>query len=450
MTEKQFLPASIVDETAYFMEQAVDISITGGWILNFEGNVDSRILAKALDVTLNHYPKFKCTLVKDYPSPKRWFRYCWAYHEHITSNDILDEIEDTETNHDKDVLSYYRRFHPSHQIDVTRQVPLKVLLIRQPKHAVIIVFFHHSVSDGFGCYLFIKKFIRFYEEKFFHQKTADDASPDLTSISQPKITAPWRNVSFRECCSFLRKKTLMQRESAVQVHTPGGEGSWGTSMAVAREIPPLQFKQLRTTAKKYRVTLNDYLLSAMFQTMNQWNELHGGKRGRFYINVPVNLRSPGDLTIGNIFCGFDISATSDTIDNKRKLLTQIQEERTSMWNNNVANTTLHVTWFLKPLPLKLKDFMFKHHTPAFYPSLCLSNLGVCEPNPSHKDDEGFHYMGQAKIRSIFTINSAIPWPQVVIVTYNGKMTVSLAVFHSHFSLESAEKLLDSFVKRLME
>ena len=71
--------------------------------------------------------------------------------------------------------------------------------------------------------------------------------------------------------------------------------------------------------------------------------------------------------------------------------------------------------------------MFKHHTPAFYPSLCLSNLGVCEPNPSHKDDEGFHYMGQAKIRSIFTINSAIPWPQVVVVTYNGKMTVSLVL-----------------------
>ena len=271
MTKKQILPASIADETAYFMEQAVNSCITGGWILSLEGTIDSNIIARALDATLNYYPKFKCTLSKKYPSLKRWFRYCWEYHDDITSADILDEVDETDTNPEEDVLSYYRRFHPSHRIDVTRQVPVKVLLIKQLKHAVIIIFFHHSATDGIGCHLFIRKLIQFHDEILFDQKPIDDASPDFKLISQPKITAPWRNVSLREFYSFLRVKAFLQREPAVQIHCPGGEGSWGASMAVGREILPHQFKRLKATAKKTHVTLNDYLISAMFQSIKQWN-----------------------------------------------------------------------------------------------------------------------------------------------------------------------------------
>lgn len=432
------------------MEQAVDISLTDGWIFSFEGTVDSHIIARALDATLNYYPKFKCTLVKHYPSLKRWFRYCWEYHQDIGGADILDEIEETETDPDQDVLSYYRRFHPSHRIDLTREVPLKVLLIRQPKHTVIIFYFHHSVTDGIGFNLFIRKLFQFYEEILGGQTPVDDADPDFKSISQPEITAPWRNVSLRECVSYWRE-TLFRRKPAVQVHCPGGEGSWGTAMAVGREILPHQFNQLKSAAKANRVSLNDYLLSAMFQAINQWNGWYGAKRGRFYINVPVNLRPPGEFTIGNIFCWFDISASSEVITDKKKLLTHIRGKSAFLRNNNIAKTTLHASWYCKLLPIKLKDFIFRHHPHGIiYPSLGLSNLGVCEFNPSHKDEEGFHYMGAARINSIFVVNSAIPWPQVVIVSYNDRMTVTLVAFHSHFSLEAAEKLLDCFVEKLIE
>ena len=448
MIDRKFYPASIVDEGVYITEAAAGIPLTFYSLLVLEGQLDSEAVCEALDATLDRYPKFRCVLSRNYPSVKRWFRYCWEYHRDITGADILNDIEDTDL--DKDALSHYRHFHSSHRIDVTRHVPVRVLLVRHHKRTVIIFFFHHSVSDGFGCYLFIRKVIQFYEEISGSRKPGNTAVSDFKSISQPKVRAPWRNFSLREGYSYWKTKALMQKESAVQVHTPGGEGSWGTSMAVAREIPPHHIKRLKATAQEYQVTLNDYLLSAMFQAINQWNELHGDRKGRFYINVPENFRSPGDFTIGNISFGFDISATSDSIDNKRELLSRIKEERIFMRKNHAANITLHLTWFLKPLPLTLKSFMFKHHTTAFFPSISLSNLGVCAPNPSHKDEEGFHYIGPSRIDEIVVVNSAIPWPQVVVVTYNGKMTVSLAAFHSHFSLESAEKLLDSFVKKLTE
>ena len=99
MTEKHLFPASIVDEAAYLSEEAMRTSIIHGWIFILEGEVSSSTVQKALDDCLNYYPKFKCILVKDYPSIKRFFRYCWKYQD-IKGSDILQEIKDLNPDHD--------------------------------------------------------------------------------------------------------------------------------------------------------------------------------------------------------------------------------------------------------------------------------------------------------------------------------------------------------------
>jgi NRPS condensation-like uncharacterized protein len=233
------------------------------------------------------------------------------------------------------------------------------------------------------------------------------------------------------------------------VHTQGGEGPVGKWLAVVREIFPYQFNAIRITAKKYQASINEYLLAALFQTIKKWNQQQGGKSGRIYINVPVNLRSPGDHTVGNILSNFDISLRTALIGDKRKMLKLIRKEHISMMENDLARTYINLTWFLKPVPLKLKSFMFKHPR-AFYLSIMLSNLGIFYPNHSHKDEEGFHYLGPARICSISVITAAIPWPQLIYLTYNNRISISLSVFRSHFSLEAAGRLLDSFIQEIME
>ncbi len=91
--------------------------------------------------------------------------------------------------------------------------------------------------------------------------------------------------------------------------------------------------------------------------------------------------------------------------------------------------------------------MLKHHPQTLYPTFALSNIGICNPNPFHKDREGFHYVGPVRISFI---TSAVPWPQVVALTYNEKMPICLSVSRSYFSQEATERLLDSFVTELTE
>ena len=60
----QFFPASIMDETAYFMERAGNTTVTNGWTLTLEGEVDLGSVMKALLATFDCYPKYKCVLAK--------------------------------------------------------------------------------------------------------------------------------------------------------------------------------------------------------------------------------------------------------------------------------------------------------------------------------------------------------------------------------------------------
>jgi len=450
VSEQRFFPASIADEVAYLFQVSTQSSLTFGFIITLEGEVSVEVVREALDACLNLYPKFKCVLVNHYPSLRRWFRYSWEYRD-ITSRDILEEIEDLNPNHSrKDVMSYFRHYHFLYCIEVTRQTPLKVVFLRQPKWVNLIFFCHHAATDGIGFVFFIQRFIQFYEESFYHQKKKDEYAPDFRVISQPEIKFPWRHFSLRNYYAYLKYNALLQREPSAQVRSRGGGDLMKTLPAVVREISPPQLKMIRTTVKRYRTTINHYLLATMFRTIKKWNQQWGEKSERIYINVPVNLRSPEDRILGNILSAFNISFRSDMIDNNGRFLKLIQEEQTSLMESDLARTNVNLTWFLKPLPLKLKMLMFKHYAHTFYPTLTLSNMGICYLNPHQKDKEGFHYMGPARICSISAIANPVKWPQMVIMTYNERMAISISVSRSRFSLETVESFLDFFIRELIE
>ena len=98
MTEKRFFTASILDEVGYCVETTNRNPLFFGLLLTLEGEVSTRVVKEALDACIDYYPKFKCILVRNYPSFKRWFRYCWEYQD-IKSEDILQEIEDLSPDH---------------------------------------------------------------------------------------------------------------------------------------------------------------------------------------------------------------------------------------------------------------------------------------------------------------------------------------------------------------
>ena len=448
VTKEQFFPASIIDETAYFMEGAGNTTVTNGWILTLEGEVDSDILMQALLATFNYYPKYKCVLTKDYPSCKRWFRYCWRYRETISTDDVFQEIVASGADMGKDGVTWFRELYDSNIIDVTRHTPLKIILVRKPGEVILLIFHNHILSDGRGLLSLIRRFIKFYEEMYYHLEK-EEARPDFNAIALPAVRPPWKECSRRHISIFLKKYRLMFSEPAVAVHHNGGEGPVGGFMLVATVLSPDQLSLLKSIAREYKATINDYMIAAVFKTMKQWNEQRDGCSGRFYINVPVSLRSPEDNTASNTLGGIVISPDPNVLDNNSDLLHQVRSQRVFLSENDAAWIDLALTWFFKFMPLKMKELLFNHHSHALYPSLCLSNIGVCDYNSAHRDEEGFHYMGPARIIRSNVVTAAIPWPQILIHTYNNRMEVSLSVLRSHFHHETAQEFLDNYIGELL-
>jgi NRPS condensation-like uncharacterized protein len=447
MMEQQFFPVSPVDEFAYLAEMSTPYSFTFGAGITLEGEVHVEIVCEALDATLNYYPKFKCILVKDYPSVKHWFRYNWKY-QNISSQDILEEVQAPKTEGaSNDTVSYIRHYFPSHAIDITRETPLKVMLIRNDRCVHLIFFIHHAIADGISFILLMQQFIQCYEDIFYQRKKNAQPTPEVEAISQPAISFRWDHFSPKLIAPFLRHIALTKKEPPVQIYPQDEDEGVKKFIAAAKELSPRQFNHMRTSAKNHQTTINSYLLAAMFQTIKQWNYKWNNTAGRIYLSVPVNLRSPGEHTVGNLISQFYLSYRSELIDDKDTTLRMIQEKRSFLIEH--ARQHVNLTWFLKPIPLQLKMLMFKQRTQTDGSTLILSNMGTCNLNPHHTDEEGFHYMGPARICSIHFVASPVPWPQVDIITYNGRMSMSLSVLRSRFSSEDAEKFLDSFIKELM-
>ncbi len=448
MTPKpQYFPASIVDETAYFMERAGNTSVTYGWILTLEGTVDSDIVRQALLSTCNDYPKHKCILTQDYPSYKRWFRCCWRYRETVNPDEVFQEIAVPGADTEKDGIAWFRDLYDANIIDVTRHAPLKIMLIRKPDKVMLLFFINHIISDGRGLLNVIRRFIRFYEEMYYGGDRAKSV-PDFNAIALPAVRPPWKECSRQHVSIFLKKYRLMFSEPAVEVHHDEGEGPAGGFMLVATVLSPDQLSLLQSIAREHKAGFNDYLIAALFKTMNQWNRRRGGRSGRFYINIPVSLRSPEDTTPSNSLGGIVISPDPESMNNNGELLNQVRSQRTFLMEHDAARIDPAITWFFKFMPIKLKEMLFKRHSHALYPSFCLSNVGVCDYNPGHGDEEGFQYMGPARITGSHVMAPAIPWPQIVIHTYNRKMAMCLSVYRSHFPMETAQAFLDRYVEEL--
>jgi NRPS condensation-like uncharacterized protein len=447
MLENQFFPASPVDEFAYLAEVSTPYSLTFGAGITLEGEINTDIVCEALDATLNYYPKFKCILVKDYPSVKHWFRYRWKYQD-ISSKDILEEVDDSNPEGtDKDAISYVQHYYPSHTIDITRETPLRVMLIRNHRCVHLIFFIHHVVADGISFILLTQRFIQFYEDIFYQRRQSTQPIPNFETISQPDISFRWNHFSPKLIAPFQRHINLAKKEPPVQICPQDEDGGAKKLIAASRVLSPQQFNLIRTSAKKHQASINSYLLAAMFQTIKQWNHKWNNTAGRIYLSVPVNLRSPGEHTVGNFVSQFYLSYRSELIDDKGTTLKMIQEKRTFMMEH--ARQQVNLTWFLKPVPLKLKMLMLKQLPQGDGSTLILSNFGTCNLNSHHTDEEGFHYMGPARICSIHFIASPVPWPQIDILTYNGRLSMNLSVLRSRFSSEDAETFLDSFIKELM-
>jgi NRPS condensation-like uncharacterized protein len=425
------------------------LSLNYAWILTLEGKVDTEVFQKALDHTFDYYPKAKCILSNTYPGYQHWFRHCWEYTD-ITGKDILEEITVPDSNFtSEEAVNYYTSNHSRFFTDLSSNIPLKVVLIRTSRKVFLFFIMHHAVADGLGGFFFIQQFIQCYEDIVYQRPQKTRNQQNFDSITSPEITFRWSNFSPRYLRPYFQSFSRMVREPSLNLFPHKISGISGKFDATVRELPPRQFGTMRSAAKQSGATINDYLLAAMFQTIKKWTQEWSTKKDRIYITVPMNLRSPEDRTLSNILSGVTISLKGESISTREETLPLIRQELTALVKSNVAQTLLNCSSLLKPFPISLRIRLLKNSAAGFAPSIVLSNMGVLSPNSSHQDEEGFHYLGPARICNIHGIPAVGAWPMLLLFTYNNRILFNLSFLNSYFSSETGERFLDSFLREIV-
>jgi NRPS condensation-like uncharacterized protein len=449
-TKQQFFPTSIVDDITYCTDRAYpNLSLNYAWIFTLEGEVHTDVAQMALDRAFDYYPKCKCILVNRYPSYKRWFRYRWKYTE-TSGKDILEEIQLPGSHaSSEEAVNYYINNHARFSIDLSYEVPLKVVLLRTPQRVFLFVIMHHAVGDGPGSFFFIQKFIQCYEDILYQRVQEPHDEFNASVISSPEIRFQWSHLSPRYLRPHFRHFSLMRTEPPLHLFPNETEGTSGDFLATVRSLTPPQLEAIRNTTKMYQSTINDYLLASMFKTIKKWSQKWTAQGDRIYITVSASLRSPEDRTLSNIVSGVTVSLKPELIGDKEELLPLIRKEVNTMINNNMPGTVINLSSLLKPIPISLREHIIKYSTPGFASSIVLSNMGVLSPNPAHKDEDGFDYMGPARICNIHQMATVAARPMLFTCTYNKRMIFNLSFLNSYFSLETGERFLDSFLEEII-
>jgi len=449
MGERQLFPASIVDDITYCTDRAhPHLSLNYAWIFTLEGEVSSEIARKALDGALNHYPKARCILVNNYPSYKRWFRYRWEY-TGTAAQDILEEVQFPGSHAgSEDAVNYYINNHARFSIDLSSQIPLKVVLLRAQQRAFLFFIMHHAVGDGLGGFFFIQKFIQCYEDIYYGRPQGTPGKINARVISSPEIRFRWSHLSPRYLGPYVRHLALMIKEPPLNLFPQQTARISGEFLATVRHLDSPQLEAIRSTAKKQGATINDYLLATMFRTIKKWSQGWITPSDRINITVPINLRSPEDRSLSNTLSGVTVSLKTTVISNTEQMLSLVRQELTALVNSTMHRTLIHLSSLLKPLPIPLRTGILHYSSRGTASSIVISNMGVLSPNPAHQDEAGFNHLGPARISNLHGMPPVGAWPMLFICTYNKSMIFNLSFLDSYFPQEAGERFIDAYLAEL--
>jgi NRPS condensation-like uncharacterized protein len=449
MNEGRLFPVSIVDDITHCIDQAYPgLVLNYVWILNLEGELSTELLLKALDKTMDYYPKSRCVITDEYPSYKRWFRHCWKLTERRAQDIFRETVLPDDNFSFQDALGYYVDNHAALAIDLSSHIPLKVLLFRQPGRVYLLFIMHHAAADGLSGFFFIQQLIRYYEDMLYGRQEAPVPAEAFKDISLPHVRFRWRYFSPRRLRPFFENFFLTLKAPALNAYPGKTRTIDGKFNSMVRQLSPERMADIRRTAKHYGATVNDYLLAAMFQTLKKWCREWIASSDRIYINVPMSLRSPEDRSLSNILSGVTMSLQPGSITAREEMLPLIRKEIASLTASNIAETLIYFSALIKPLPIFLRRSFLKRNASSYAPTIVLSNMGILSPNPSHRDEEGFHRMGGARILDLYGIPAVGAWPMLLLYTYNDRMIFNLSFLESYFPPETAGRFIDSFLGEL--
>ncbi len=231
--------------------------------------------------------------------------------------------------------------------------------------------------------------------------------------------------------------------------------TWSHDRMISRHFDRATYQSLRATAVKHGVTLNDFLVARLFQTLPIWNRRYqpqNDNKGWLRVLIPVNLRNRADLCmpLTNRLSYVFLSRRSDTVADNDSLLRSISEENARLRRIGIPRR------MLQKLALLQRTGLWPL---IFSPRRCLattvfSNLG--DPTRRFRTrfprTDGLIQIGNLLMTQFEGTTALRPQTRAGIFfnTYGNQLTISTRFDPTHYAVDDAEAFLDLFTAKIME
>jgi hypothetical protein len=343
-------------------------------------------------------------------------------------------------------------------LDLRRESGIRLWVHRTPGRSKLYCVFHHACTDGAGCLGFLDDLLANYAAQFpGNGKALPKVNPELllrrghfdgaNGITLKRLSQDLLDVPMTWQFFSQRPRPLAGGASS----TPSATDR--SSHSCQRSLSKETLQALRYQATATGTTVNDILLSALFQTIREWNADRSETHPKHWLRllVPFNVRTRADLEmpaanrLSYVFLTRREGATHD----ERSLLQSVSKETTQLRAERMPSRVLSKLGHLDGLRVAF---------PAIFTSrrcLCtaiMSNLG--DPTRRFRTrlprDQGLLVVGDVRLLGLAATTPIRPHTRAsfLVNTYGQQLTISARLDAGFLSQFDANLLVDQLVSRL--
>jgi len=441
------IPLNCVDKSLLALDSANEPMLFR-LILNLKGEIDSGRLNQAILSARQAHPVVRTML-----RSRNW-RLSREIQEDSGKGvlSVADQAELQNTSHENYLSSWINQ-----PFNIKEEFPVRVLLLRKDERESSLIFtFHHSVADGLGALLFMRKVIESYNgESSGNSKSLGDTYINRKGDELLEFAHSQRSKVghyYRKMISSLFYRFVVAAFLPPTRVFHDKRGQWEGIHFRSENITSPEFEKIQSKSKSVGVTLNDIFLAACFRTVEKWNRLHGKISRRIRIMVPVNIApETSQGMVSNQVSFVSLSTKPEDRTDPAELLIRVSRNMAHMRKNGIAFSMVYFLYFCSRFPLAVMKAIARFFmiTRTYVDTTVLSNLGVIWSAASGVEREETK-MGGAEITTVECVVPAVtPMGMSICVnTYNENLNVCLIYRTSFFSDEKAQQFLDLYVEEI--
>ncbi len=413
--------------------------------MKFQGRFDRPQLTAALNKALTLHPLLNSWIrgsAKDATSRITWIK--------------ADSPPPTIDWNDADIPM---RFANGPWLDLTCETGLRLWLRESENTSTLMLQIHHCCCDGLGAVNFVQTLLTAYQRLY-----ASESMSTLEAKFDPRLLcdrdlscSTWRRILKTSWHAIFRISRHFKTRP-VPLATPrplpsdhSGEDQFPRFQTLTFDAADT--KQLRATAKRLGVSLNDLLLRDLFLILDDWNRRHSADHRSQTIRIcmPVNLRRSTDhrMPAANVLSLSFLDQDAKQLADPRRLLEDVHVQTTQTTRLAKSLAFVPVLRLLGMIPGQLHARARRTHCQS---SAVLSNLGVLGAGSPLLGVDRRMRSGGLTLESIEAVLPLRPFTHAAIVAlnYGGKLSLTISHDPRWLDANDSRELLESFVRQLKD